>query len=293
MSLAITKTSASHYVKLMKPGIIFGNLITMMGGFFLASTVGGQGLYFLTVFCGVFLLIGSACAINCIIDVDIDAKMTRTMNRPLPLGLVTKNQALIFAMLLGLVSFVILAFNTNPVCVLVSLLGFVAYVFVYSFWKPLTHFSTLLGSVSGAIPPVIGYTAVSQVLDVNAALLFLILALWQMPHFYAISIFRMDDYKRAEIPVLPLVKGIKRTRVSMILYTGMFALACPLLFVFGSAGVLYLLTSFVSSVFWLYIALKPMKEEEIPAWARKIFIASVMIITLISVSFVVESMYFH
>lgn len=292
MNIAIKTRSISHYISLMKPGIIMGNLITMAGGFFLASQGVFDKLLFLQAVLGVFFLIGSACVLNCIIDTNIDALMARTCNRPLPRGEVTANQALVFGFILTFLSFLFLYLATNLTCVFVSFSGFFVYVFLYSFWKPISHFATLLGSVAGAIPPVIGYTAVTNKIDLNAVILFAILTLWQMPHFYAIAIFRMQDYSKASIPVLPLVKGLDYTKISMIVYTIAFSFACPLLCIFGSAGFCYLVTVLFLSAWWLFVALKPLnKNFDMFVWARKMFITSVIVITFFSVSLMVESFF--
>ena len=289
MNIAIRKVKALQYVSLMKPGIIMGNLITMAGGFFLACQGSFDRLLFFQVLVGVFFLIGSACVLNCIIDIDIDALMSRTCNRPLPRGDVSPNQALVFGLVLTFISFSLLYLATNLTCFFVSFAGFFVYVFLYSFWKPLSHVATLLGSFAGAVPPVIGYTAVRGTLDSNAMILFAILALWQMPHFYAIAIFRMQDYSKASIPVLPIVKGLDYTKVSMIVYTIVFALVCPLLFIFGSAGLSYLTTVLFLSAGWLFIAFKPLnKNFDMIVWARKMFLTSVIVITFISLSLMLE-----
>lgn len=292
MNIAIKTKSVSNYISLMKPGIIMGNLITMAGGFFLASRGMFDNLLLLQVMLGVFFLIGSACVLNCIIDTNIDALMERTRNRPLPRGDISSNQALVFGLFLAALSFLFLYLATNFTCLFVSFLGYFVYVFLYSFWKPISHLATLLGSVAGAIPPVIGYTAVSNKIDLDAIILFAILALWQMPHFYAIAIFRMQDYSKASIPVLPLVKGLDYTKISMIAYTVAFSFACPLLFVFGSAGFSYLGTVLVLSSWWVFVALKPVsKNFDVFVWARKMFITSVIVITFFSVSLIAGSFF--
>jgi protoheme IX farnesyltransferase len=261
------------YYLLTKPGIILGNLITTAGGF---------GL-FLTTMLGLGAVIGSACVFNNYIDRKGDQKMTRTKNRPLAKGLITGKKALLFALLLGLFGILFLFYYTNAIATLMAALGFFIYVVLYSFWKYHTSYATLVGSISGAIPPVVGYTAVSHSLDWCAFLLFLILVLWQMPHFYAIALYRLKEYSLALIPVLPIQKGAKRTKVHMLLYIIAFTLTAPTLTFLGYTGSLYAIMTFVLGVAWLGLCLKGFKAQNDALWARQMFIFSLVVITLLCV----------
>src|SRR5579872_1139906 len=163
------------YYLLTKPGIIMGNLITTVSGFALASRGHLDGWLFLATLIGLGCVIASACVFNNYIDRDLDRKMARTKNRALVMGLISGRNAIYFAMILGVVGFIALILYTNLLAVIVAAVGFIVYVGLYSFWKTRTSYATLIGSVSGAVPPVVGYCAVSSQFDMGAALLFMIL----------------------------------------------------------------------------------------------------------------------
>ena len=200
------------YYLLTKPGIIYGNSINTAGGFLLAAKGVIDPLLFLAALIGTAFVIGSACVFNNYIDREIDEKMARTKKRALVTGDIPVKNALIFGTLLGILGFLILFSYTNLLTGVIGVIGVVMYVVVYGYFKRRTVHGTLIGSISGAIPPVAGYTAVTNLIDTGAILLFLILVFWQMPHFYAIAVYRIEDYKKAGIPVLSVVKGIPTTK---------------------------------------------------------------------------------
>ncbi len=198
-----------QYLQVTKPGIIFGNLISVIGGFLLASKGSIDYPLFIYTLVGVSLVVASGCVFNNYIDRDIDRKMERTKNRVLVKGLISPAVSLVYATLLGIAGFMLLWFGANPLACWLGVMGFVVYVGVYSLYmKRHSVYGTLIGSLSGAAPPVIGYCAVTGEFDSGAAILLAIFSLWQMPHSYAIAIFRFKDYQAANIPVLPVVKGI-------------------------------------------------------------------------------------
>ena len=197
-------TPLKDYYYLIKPGIIYGNAINTAAGFFLAAKGNIDFLLLLKTLGGSSLIIASACVFNNYIDRDIDSKMTRTKNRTLVRGAVPDPIALLYGSLLGVIGFGVLIIYTNVLTVLVGATGMFFYVVMYSIWKRRSPYGTLVGSISGAVPPVAGYSAVTNSLDVGALILFLVLVFWQMPHFYAIAIRRREEYKEAGIPVLPV-----------------------------------------------------------------------------------------
>lgn len=270
------------YYLLTKPGIIFGNLITAVAGVALASKGEINWLLFLQTLIGLGCVIGSACVFNNYIDRDLDKKMSRTKQRALVQGLITGKSAIRFALLLGLIGFVILGLYTNRLTVLLSALGFFIYVALYSFWKSKTSYATLVGSISGALPPVIGYCAVTNRFDVGALLLFLILVLWQMPHFFAIAMYRFNDYSAASIPVLPVQRGNQVAKVHMFLYILAFTLSAIGLVVFGYTGKSYLIVATLSGFTWGWLCLKGFQAESDEKWARQMFVLSLVIIMALS-----------
>jgi len=161
--------------------------------------------------------------------------------------------------------------------------GFIVYVGLYSLWlKRSSIYGTLIGSLSGAMPPVVGYCAVSNNFDLGAIILLLIFSLWQMPHSYAIAIFRLQDYKNASIPVLPVVAGLEATKKHMILYVAAFVIATLMLKVNGYVGYAYFVIAGSSSIYWLWLTISGYKTNDDHVWARGVFIYSIILITIIS-----------
>ncbi len=270
---------AKAYWALVKPGIIFGNLTTAAGGFALASRGDlAFGLLGITLL-GLALVIASGCAFNNYIDRTTDQKMARTQNRPLARGIVSPKSAALFALFLGVSGTALLLFYVNLLAALVSLLGFAVYVFFYSFLKYKTVHATLIGSIAGATPPVVGYCAVTHQLDLGALLLFFLLVFWQMPHFFAIALYRLDDYRAASIPVLPLKRGVSRTKVQMLLYVIAFIGVALLFPLFHYTGVVYTIVAAALGAAWLWLAIRGIKTGDDRVWARKMFLFSLVVIT--------------
>ncbi len=273
------------YYLLTKPGIILGNLITTTGAFMLATGGHFDPWLFTATAIGLFGVIASACVFNNYIDREADRKMARTQNRALAKGEVSLGGALLFAVLLGICGIAVLALFTNWIAVFAAGVGFFVYVALYSFWKYRTAYSTLVGSVSGAIPPVIGYTAASGRFDLGAFLLFAILVLWQMPHFFSIALYRFDDYSAAAIPVWPRERGVRSTKIQILLYIIAFLIAGVSLTTFGYTGNLFLAALILFGGAWLALSLKGFKASDDPLWARQMFRVSLAVITVLSILF--------
>ena len=278
-----------QYLQVTKPGIIFGNLISVVGGFLLASKgVIDYPLFLATLF-GVSLVVASGCVFNNYIDRDIDCIMERTKNRVLVKGLIDPKVSLIYASILGIAGMLLLYVGANPLAMWLAVIGFVIYVGVYSLYmKRKSVYGTLIGSLSGAAPPVIGYCAVTGQFDMGALILLLIFSLWQMPHSYAIAIFRFKDYQAANIPVLPVIKGISVTKNHITLYILAFMVATLMLTLSGYAGYKYLVVAAAVSVWWLGMALRGYKATNDSVWARKLFVFSIIAITSLSVMMSVD-----
>lgn len=270
------------YTMLAKPGIILGNIVTTIAGFALASRgYFDPWLFGATVF-GLGFIIASACVFNNYIDRRADEKMVRTRNRPLVKGIISPQSALSFGVVLGVVGIAVLGFYTNLLTMLVAGTGFFFYVVMYSICKYRSSHGTLVGSIAGAVPPVVGYTAVSSQLDLGAFLLFVILVLWQMPHFYAIATYRIAEYAAASIPVLPVTRGIPATKIQMLLYMIAFLIAASLLMVFGYTGWAYLTVAAVLGLVWLWLCIQGFSAENDALWARQMFRFSLVVILGVS-----------
>lgn len=270
------------YYRLTKPGIIYGNAIAAAGGFLLASNGHINFGLFLATLAGLSLVIASACVTNNYIDRDIDAKMARTKNRALASGAVSVRNSLIYAAGLGLAGALTLALFTNILTATLALFGWFAYVVLYGIGKRRTVHGTVIGSISGAVPPVVGYCAVTNRLDAGALLLFLVLVCWQMPHFYAIAMYRLKDYAAASIPVLPLKKGSHATKVQMLVYILAFIVATSLLTVLGYTGYTHLAVMILLGLAWLRLSLQGFKAASDEQWARKLFGFSLIVLLVFS-----------
>lgn len=271
------------YFTLTKPGIIFGNAITAAGGFILASKAQIDPWLFLATLMGLSLLIASACVFNNYIDRNIDKMMERTKNRALARGLISLQKAITFAIFLGLFGILLLMLYTNLLTTIIALTGFFIYVVLYSLSKHRSSYATAIGSISGGIPPVVGYCAVANRFDMGAFLLFMIVALWQMPHFFAIAMYRIDDYVAASIPVLPVKKGIYVTKVHMLLYIIAFLIPVCMLTIWGYAGYAYLIVVGLLGLSWLLLCIKGFKNTNDRLFGRQMFRFSLVVIMMLCI----------
>jgi protoheme IX farnesyltransferase len=279
MNLSTVFKTTKTYFSLTKPGIILGNAITATGGFALASREQFDLWLFLATLAGLSLIIASACVINNFIDRSADEKMARTKNRALVTGAITQKHAMKFAVALGLLGTFFLAAFSNLLAMTIALFGFFVYIALYSFSKYHTVHGTLIGSIAGAVPPVVGYCSVSGCIDLGALLLFLMIAMWQMPHFFAIAIYRLEDYAKASIPVLPVKKGIPITKVQMLLYVIAFIIVSFMLTALNYTGWMYLIATVLLGTAWLWLCIKGFHCHNDQIWARKMFLFSLVIVT--------------
>lgn len=266
------------YYDLAKPGIVYGNSIAVIGGFFLASKGHINIWLFVSALVGSALVMGSGCVFNNFLDRTIDKRMARTKKRALVSGSISGPAALTYGAVLGVIGLALLLWQTNILTMLIGVAGLFFYVVVYGFAKRRTTHSTLVGSISGALPPVAGYCAVSGRLDLGALLLFLVLAFWQMPHFYAIATYRRDEYAAAKLPILTVVKGVKRAKIEMLLYIVGFIIASVLLWASGYAGVVYLVAVSLVGLYWLWLAVKGFQASNDDKWARGLFGFSLIVL---------------
>jgi len=270
------------YIQLTKPGIVMGNAITAAAGFALASK-GHFAHHFLAMMIGISLIVASSCVFNNFFDRIVDQKMNRTKDRALAKGSISTSNALIFATLLGLSGALILGLWTNLLTLCIALFGMMIYLGIYTPIKYRTWMGTLVGSIAGGIPPLVGYTASANRLDLGALLIFLLVTLWQMPHFFAIAIYRMNDFTAASIPVLPIQKGILTTKVHMLCYILAFWVVALMLTFFGYTGYMYMIAAAIFGLIWLVLCIRGFRAKNDLVWARKMFIFSVQAITVLSV----------
>lgn len=276
------------YVSVTKIGIITGNMIPVIAAMVLAA--GGLGGFFqlpmLTIVCtllGTTFIIASGTCLNNFYDRDIDEKMSRTKNRALVEGRLNPKNVLIMGFIFAIIGTIMLLF-VNVLTTIVALTGLFFYAVVYTMWvKRAHHINTIVGSISGAIPPVIGWTAVTASLDVAAWVLFVIMFLWQPPHFLAIAMRRCEDYRNAGVPMYPVVKGFEATKHLIVLYVAALVPASLYLFLVTPIGVAYVGLSLALGLGWIIVSLSGYlrKKADDVQWARRNFTYSLAYLTLL------------
>jgi protoheme IX farnesyltransferase len=273
-----------EYYRLTKPGIVYGNLLTTLAAYLYASHWHVHWLDFIATVSGLGLVIASACVFNNYLDRDIDAKMERTKERVLVSGAISDTSALIFAGTLGIIGIGLLLFFVNTLTALVALVGFLVYVFAYTFSKRKTEWATETGSIAGATPIVVGYTAVVDKFDGAALILFLILVFWQMPHFYGIAVRRLEEYRAAGIPVLPITRGVKETKRRALAYIFAFALAVFALTYFHYAGFVFLVVMEIAALVWFWRCLEEFGASDETTWGFRAFVVSLVVLVVFCVT---------
>jgi protoheme IX farnesyltransferase len=252
-----------------------------MAGFFLAaSVVSFSFAAFVGVLVGTSLVIASACVINNVIDRNIDKKMSRTSQRALVTGEMTVLPAVVYGTTLGLVGFGLLFGLTNVLTLVIGLIAYIFYVLVYGITKRRSEHGTLVGSIAGALPPVAGYTALTNRLDIGVVTIFVILVFWQMAHFYAIAIYRRSEYKAAGIPILTVTRGNRPALIQMTVYVFGFWLASLELVLAGFTHWTYAIVMTAVSLLWFVMCLRAFRYKEgkqLDSYARRLFFVSLTV----------------
>jgi protoheme IX farnesyltransferase len=266
-STHVPRTSLRDYWQLTKPRVVALVVFTAIVGMFLAT----PGLPPFTALAfgtlGIWLAAASAAAINHVLDRRIDAEMARTRQRPIPTGHVSKAAALWFAFALGFASLLILALLVNPLTAMLTFASLIGYSVIYTVWlKHATPQNIVIGGAAGAAPPVLGWTAVTNSIDPNALLLFLIIFTWTPPHFWALAIARRDDYAKVGVPMLPVTHGVEFTRLHILLYTVLLGVVTLLPYLTGMSGLIYLIGGVLLNAGFLRyaLALKRSGRVELP-----------------------------
>ncbi len=272
---ATATASWRDYLELTKPKVVTLIVFTSIVGTLLAS----PGMPPLDALfwgnLGIGLAAACAAAINHVLDRKIDEQMARTRNRPLPTGSLGAAQALAFAGTLGVLSMLILWLLVNPLTAVLTFASLIGYAVIYTVWlKRATSQNIVIGGAAGAAPPLLGWAAVTNSIDPNALLLFLIIFIWTPPHFWALAIARRDDYAKAGIPMLPVTHGIPYTRLQVLLYTVLLVLVTFMPFLTRMSGLIYLAATLVLNAMFLYYALA-MKFSERADLPMRVFKFSV------------------
>ena len=277
------------YYELVKPRIIVLLLITTAAAMLMAARgIPPLALTFWTLLGGA-LAAASAGALNCIYDVDIDALMNRTRNRPLPAGRISISSATIYAIVLGVASFSILFFLANPLAAWLSLAGNVYYVVIYTMWlKRITPLNIVIGGAAGAVPPLVGWAAVTHAVGGPALGLFALIFLWTPPHFWSLALMTELDYGKAKIPMLPNVSGRERTKVEIFVYSVVLVAASLALYPLHVMGALYFGAAAVLGGIFLIDALRTWFGRESQEYARRLFRFSLVYLALMCVVMVID-----
>jgi protoheme IX farnesyltransferase len=277
-SAAVAKESLTFrdFINLNKPGIVFHNLIAAFGGFWVASRWNIDWMLMLAAMIGTSLVVASGCVINNYLDRELDAKMARTQRRALPTGKMSPSFVLIYGIVLGVAGTALLVGMVNMLAALLSLIGWIVYVGIYTLWfKRTSVWSTFVGSFSGAVPPAIGYVAVTQTMDAGAWILFLILFLWQPPHFWALGIRRADEYRAAGFPLLPVVKGSFPTKISIVRYIVLLVPVSMLLYFYGYVNEVYMFAVAALGLIWAFMSIAGFTTKDEKKWSMQMFVFSI------------------
>ncbi len=264
-----------NYLELTKPKVVLLIVFTSIVGTLLAVPGMPPWDALLWGNLGIGLAASCAAAINHVLDQKIDEQMARTRNRPMAKGAMSNTQALTFAGVLGIGSMLILWLLVNPLTAILTFCSLIGYAVVYTVWlKRATSQNIVIGGAAGAAPPVLGWAAVTNSIDPNALLLFLIIFMWTPPHFWALAIARKDEYAKAEIPMLPVTHGVPYTRLQILLYTILLTLVTIMLWLTGMCGLIYLGTVMILNGIFLYYAII-LQSSELAGLPYKIFKFSV------------------
>lgn len=276
------------FLQLIKPGITLSNSMTAAAGFLLASSqFGFDSIRFVATVLGIALVIASACVANNMLDRNIDTRMKRTKGREIATGKISLPIAGTYSVVLGIGGFGLLYTLTNWYAVLFGLLAFVWYVFIYGWAKRTTALSTIVGGVCGALPPMAGYVALSGAVDATAWMLFTLMMVWQLPHFYAIAMFRADDYRQAGIPVWSVKYGMDSTKRQIYFWIIVFFALAPLMSATGSTGWVYFITMLVAGSYWIWQAGRNFDIEDDVRWARRQFGVSLLVLLVMSAAWAI------
>ena len=280
-------TIKSYYL-LCKPNVVYMMLICALVGMLLAEEKVSSFINIIIALIGIALCSGSAAAINQIIDREIDASMSRTDQRPIPKNDISVQQAFIFAVVIGFIGSLILFFYINTLTMVLTLASLIGYALIYTVYlKRATPQNIVIGGLAGAAPPLLGWTSIAGTIDPFPLLLVLIIFAWTPPHFWALAIYRKDEYAKENIPMLPVTHGVAFTKLQIVLYTLILFIVSILPYIVLMTGEIYLVSAIILNTIFLYFAIKlyVSNNESLP---MKTFNFSIYYIFLIFISLLVD-----
>ena len=288
----LTSSRFTQFLALTKPRVVSLIVFCAVIGLFLAVPYGVLDMRFaivaLAATVGIALVAGSAAAVNCLVEQKIDAVMARTRGRPLPRGELTPLQTLVFAAIIGGGGLALLYFEVNPLTMWLTLATFVGYAIVYTVvLKHMTPQNIVIGGASGAMPPVLGWAAVTDDISFQALLLFLIIFAWTPPHFWALALYRKQEYARAGVPMLPVTHGDKFTRLHVLFYTVILVAVTLLPFATHMSGLIYVAAAVVLGAVFLYYAIRIYRDYS-DRLAQTTFRYSILYLTLLFAALLID-----
>ncbi len=279
---------AQQFLQLTKPRVVSLIVFTAVIGMFLATPGMVPSALLIAATFGIGLVAGAAAAINCLVEQKIDAVMARTRGRPLPRGTLTSAQTLWFASVIGGFGLLLLYFAVNPLTMWLTLATFVGYAVIYTILlKPATPQNIVIGGASGAMPPVLGWAAVTGQVSSDALILFLIIFAWTPPHFWALALYRKLEYAKAGVPMLPVTHGDKYTRLHLLLYTVILTAVTLLPFATRMSGLIYLACALILDGVFIYFAIKIYYRYS-DALAKRTFAYSILYLSLLFAALLVD-----
>ena len=288
LTAKVTQPHWRDYLELTKPRVVMLLMLTAIVGMFMATPAMVPLDVLLLGSLGMACAMAAAAAVNHVVDQRIDALMARTGNRPIVQGKISPQKALLFAGVLSVLSMFILSFFINTLTAFLTLFGIVGYAFIYTLYlKRATPQNIVIGGLAGAIPPLLGWTAVTNHIDPDALLLVLIIFIWTPPHFWALAIHRRDDYAKAGIPMLPVTHGIAYTKTSVLHYTLLLCLCTLLPYLSGMSGLIYLVVTLGLNAVFLWYAFK-LRFTQTPGIAMKTFGYSIVYLMGLFIALLVD-----
>ena len=281
-------TLLKSYYQLCKPNVVYMMLICAFVGMLLAEESVGSFGYLFVALTGIALCSASAAAINQVIDRNTDASMTRTDQRPLPKGELSVTHASVFAFVIGVTGALILYLYVNTLTMILTIASLIGYAFIYTIYlKRATPQNIVIGGLAGAAPPLLGWSSITNTIDPYALLLVLIIFVWTPPHFWALAIYRKDEYAKESIPMLPVTHGIVFTKLQIVLYTIILFIVSLLPYVVLMSGPIYLYSALILSSMFLYSSVKLYYSSD-DEDAMKTFQFSIYYIFLIFLALLVD-----
>ena len=277
-----------NYYELCKPNVVLMMLLCALVGIILASDTLLPLIDILVPLVGIGLCSGSAAAINQIIDREADAEMARTDKRPIPQGEISVTNASIFAFVIGVLGVLILVYFVNSLTAILTIFALGGYAFIYTiFLKRATPQNIVIGGLAGAAPPLLGWASVTNTIEPNALILVLIIFIWTPPHFWALAIYRKDDYAKQSIPMLPVTHGVAFTKLQIVLYTIILFLVSLFPYIVLMSGTIYLTSAIILSSLFLFYSIRLYLSDD-DKYAMQTFWYSIYYIFLIFIALIAD-----